>query len=346
MKGFFVVCCLAIALIGQAQDHLWSPDSLSASSPNAAMNKYNRLLQYHEPLMYLTYPVIKPIETRKIPLREGEGLHDFWLEGNFANRFVIHKGKYYNPDLLQRLRFTFDVAITPRLTRDESSPLLPSNNEFGFGLDVLLSSIKGLLKKNTTPAWLTIQLHHYSNGQADSFYIKDENGNERNNYRSGDFSTDFVRILFNVAHISAKDHILSASVGLRNDIDIKGPLGVTSELYHSYGRQRLLFNFQWLKASRLVILNNMLSSKTEKVVKRRQFSFRTEMEYIVGDLSNFPLDNKYRFGAHAYLTYMPSITNEVGFMIHSYVGRDYLNIRYDDVVWVGELGLYMRINKR
>jgi hypothetical protein len=337
---------MVITLIGQAQDNLWSPDTLSTSSPNYGMNRYHKLLQYHEPLMYLTYPTIKPVVKRQIPLREGEGEHNFWLEGNFANRFVIHKGKYYNPGILQRLRFTFDVAITPRLTRDESSPLLPSNNEFGFGLDVLATSLKGLLKANTTPAWFTIQLHHYSNGQADSFFIKDEDGNQRNNYRSGDFSTDFLRILFNVAHISAKDRILSASVGVRNDIDIKGPLGVTAELFRSYGRQRLLFNFQWLKTSRLIILNNLLSSKTKTVVKRRQFSFRTEMEYIVGNLSNFPSDNKYRFGAHAYLTYMPAITNEVGFMIHSYVGRDYLNIRYDDVVWIGELGLYMRINKR
>jgi hypothetical protein len=337
---------MAIALTGHAQDHLWSPDSLSASSPNFAMNRYNQLLQYHEPLMYLTYPIIKPIVTRKIPLRDGEGKNGYWLEGNFANRFIIHKGKYYNPGWLQRLRFTFDVGLTPRLTQDESSPLLPSNNEFGFGLDVLLSSIKSLRKENATPAWFTVQLHHYSNGQADSFFIHDDEGNQRNNYRSGDFSTDFLRVLFNVAHISSKDHILSASVGLRNDIDIKGPLGMSPELDYNYGKQRLLFNFQWIKTSRLVILNNALSSKTKKVVKRRQFSFRTEMEYILGNLSNFPLDKKYRFGAHAYLTYMPAITNEVGFMLHTYMGRDYLNNRYDDIVFVGQLGLYMRINKR
>ena len=70
------------------------------------------------------------------------------------------------------------------------------------------------------------------------------------------------------------------------------------------------------------------------------------MEYIVGDLSNYPYENKYRFGCHAYLTYMPSTTNEVGFLIHGYTGRDYLNIRFDDIVFIGELGLYMRINKR
>jgi len=346
MKWLLIICFLACIPFTKAQDNLWSPDSLSNSSPNFAMNRYNQLLGYHDQLMYLTFPIIKPIETRAIPLRNGEGIDGYWLEGNFANRFVIHKGKYYNPEWLQRLRFTFDVAITPRLTRDESNPVLPSNNKFGLGLDLLLSSIGSLLQERTTPAWLTIQMLHYSNGQADSFFIKDEEGNQRQNYRSGDFSTNSLRILFNLANFSGKGNILSTAIGWQKEIDIKGPLGMTPEMYNSYGKNRLLFSFQWLKASRLVTVNNILSSKTKKVTKQRQFSFRTDMEYIVGDLSDFPLKNKYRLGAHAYITYMPSITNEVGFLIHTYLGRDYLNIRYDDIVFIGEAGLYMRINKK
>lgn len=296
--------------------------------------------------MYLAFPIINPVKTRIIPLRNGEGKDEYWLEGNFANRFIIHKGKYYNPGWLQRLRFTFDVAITPRLTRDESNPMLPSNNKFGLGLDLLLSSIGSLIHERATPAWLTVQLLHYSNGQADSFFIKDETGKQRQNYRSGDFSTNSLRILFNLANIAGRDHVLSTAIGWQKEIDFKGPLGITPEMYNSYGKQRLLFSFQWLKASRLVTVNNVLSSKTKKVTRKRQFSFRTDMEYILGDLSAFPLENKYRLGAHAYITYMPSITNEVGFLIHAYYGRDYLNIRYDDIVFIGEAGLYMRINKR
>ena len=41
---------------------------------------------------------------------------------------------------------------------------------------------------------------------------------------------------------------------------------------------------------------------------------------------------------------MPSVTNEIGFMLHTYVGRDYLNIRFDDIILLGELGLYFRFN--
>lgn len=346
MKWLIIAGCLMYSGVTQAQDVLWSPDTLSTTSPNFAMNRYNQLLGYHDQLMYLTWPYISPVETRVIPLRNGEGKNGYWIEGNFSNRFVIHKGKYYNPELLQRLRFTFDVGLTPRLTRDNSSPLLPSNNKFGFGLDLLLSSVGGLIKPNTTPVWLTVQMHHYSNGQADSFFIKDEEGNQRHNYRSGDFSTDYLRFLLNVANISANDHVISAAVGWQNEVDLKGPLGMSPELDYSYGKQRLLFSFQWLKASRLVTVNNVFSSGTKKVSKKRQFSLRTDLEYIVGDLSAFPLENKHRLGAHAYLTYMPSTTNEVGFMIHTYYGRDYLNIRYDDIVFIGEVGLYMRINKK
>jgi hypothetical protein len=345
MKWLIIAGCLIYTGVTRAQDVLWSPDSLSASTPNFAMNRYNQLLGYHDQLMYLTWPHISPVETRMIPLRNGEGKTGYWLEGNFSNRFVIHKGKYYNPEILQRLRFTFDVGLTPRLTRDSSSPLLPSNNKFGVGLDLLLSPVAALLKERTTPVWLTVQLHHYSNGQADSFFIKDD-GNQRNNYRSGDFSTDYVRLLFNLANISAKDHIISVAAGWQKEVDLKGPLGMSPELDNSYGKQRILFSFQWLKASRLVTINNILSSSTKKVTKKRQFSFRTDLEYIVGNLAQFPLENKHRFGAHAYLTYMPSITNEVGFMIHTFYGRDYLNIRYDDIVFIGEAGLYMRINKK
>jgi hypothetical protein len=334
-----------MAIGSKAQDNIWSPDSLSTTSPNFAMSRYNQLLGYHDPIMYLAFPLIYPLVTRTIPLRNGEGKDNYWLEGNFSNRFVIHKGKYYNPAWLQRLRLTFDVTLTPRLTRDSSSPLLPSNNKFGLGLDILLSPIKGLIKEHATPAWLTVLISHYSNGQADSFFLHD-NGNRRNNYRSGDFSTDYLRIMFNMARIAAGEHVISAAAGWQKEIDFKGPLGMSPELTNNYGKQRLLFSFQWLRASRLVAINNILSTRTKKVVKQRQFSFRTDLEYIMGDLSNFPLQNKYRLGWHTYLTYMPSTTNEVGFLIHTYLGRDYLNIRYDDIVFIGEAGLYVRINRR
>src|SRR5205809_4743118 len=94
-----VITCVTSITICKGQDYLWSPDSVSATSPNFSMNKYNQLLNYHDQMMYLAFPLISPIESKIIPLRDGEGKNGYWLEGNFSNRFIIHKGKYYNPEL-------------------------------------------------------------------------------------------------------------------------------------------------------------------------------------------------------------------------------------------------------
>lgn len=346
LSGIVAYLLLTTGIL-QAQEYFWSADSLAVATPNLAMNRYHQLLGYHDQLMYVTFPVAHPLKTRKIPLRDGEGKDGYWLEGNFTYRFVIHRGKYYNPQILQRLRFTFDASLTPRLTRDNSSPLLPSDNKFGVGMDFLLSSISRLTKDHATPAWLTIQVHHYSNGQADSFYIADD-GVQRNNYRSGDFSTNYARMIFNLAHMSAEKHVISTSLGWQREIDFKGPLGLSPELNRNYGKNRALFSFQWLQVSGLVMRSPVTAAKESatKVAKRRQFSFKTELQYIVGDLADFQGDKKYRLSGHAYLTYMPSVTNEVGFMLHAFAGRDYLNIRFDDIVFIGEAGLFLRINKK
>jgi hypothetical protein len=348
-RFLIIVFCLVISFANAQVSNVWSPDSLSNASPNHAMNRYNGLLGYHDQLMYLAFPVINPTKARRVPLMEGEGKEGYWLEGNFANRFIIHKGKYYNSKFLQRLRFTFDIALTPRLTRDVSSPLLPSNNKFGLGMDFLLSSLKGFNKEHSTPAWLTVQVHHYSNGQADSFFI--DHYFKRNNYRSGDFSTNSLRVLLNLAHLSAERTITSTGAGWQKEIDIKGPFGMSKEFDKSYGRNRLLYYFQWIRVSKLVTRSPSSQSfkakdSTTKIAKRREVSFRTDVEYILGDLSNFPLKRKGRLGWHCYLTYMPSITNEIGFLLHTFTGRDYLNIRFDDIVFIGEAGLFIRINKR
>jgi len=78
----------------------------------------------------------------------------------------------------------------------------------------------------------------------------------------------------------------------------------------------------------------------------RQLAFRSELEYILGDLSKFDGSNKYRVGIHGYLTYVPSTTNEIGFIIHAFWGSDYLNIRFDDVVFIGEVGLFVKFNSK
>ena len=266
------------------------------------------------------------------------------MEGNFAYRFTAYQGKYYSYPFLQHLRFTLDVDLTTRLTRDRSNPLLPSNNKFGLGLDYLLSPLIDLKKEKATLAWTTLQLHHYSNGQADSFFL--EGPVQRNNYANGDFSTNYCRFLFNISRSTFQKSIVTAAIGYQRDLDLGGPLGRNKELLQYYGNNRLLFHFQRTKKPRLATSNYQNRSTAEqdvvKVEVKRQLTYRSDLEYILGDLSRFIGDNKRRLGWHNYLTYMPSVTNEVGFMLHTYLGRDYLNIRFDDVVCITEAGLYVK----
>jgi hypothetical protein len=343
---FLLPCFLVLS--AAAQQYIWAPDSISENQPNFAMDRYHDILRYHDPIMYLAYPVIVPTEDRAVPLEDGEGKNGYLAEAQFGYRFVIIQGKYYSYPLLQRTRLTFDVNLVPRLTNDFSAPILPSNNEFGLGLDFLLSPLSQLAEENSKLLWTTFQLHHYSNGQSDSFFT--EGSVIRNNYRSGDFSTNFGRGTISYAIAPKQKSIFSFTLGFQQEIDLPGPFEKSKELADYYGDQRILFGFQWTQKPSIVSVNyrnrGMQSDEMVKVEKRRQFGFRTELQYILGEMINFPGENKHRFAWHAYLTYMPSVTNEVGFMAHSFLGRDYLNIRFDDIVFIGEIGIYVKFNPR
>jgi hypothetical protein len=319
------------------------PDSAALQDPNYSMQRYQQMLKFHDPYMYLAYPIINPIVDRKLELMDGEGKGGYWAEGNFAYRFSVYNGKYFSRPWQQRLRMTFDVGLTIRLTNDYSSPLLPSNNKFGFGIDYLLSDLRALKNPTTTITWTTLQLHHYSNGQADSFFTSGPI--KRNNYKGGDFSNNYWRALINVARVLKERNVFSTGIGYQHDVDLGGPLSRSVEFKNFYGDNRILLNMQWTRKPlyKTVTYANKSrgSNDSVNVVKRRQLAFRTEFDYILGNLDNFPGTNKYRLGWHSWLTYMPSVTNEVGFIGHTYLGRDYMNIRFDDVVFVAELGIYV-----
>ena len=323
-------------------------DSASQKNPNFVMDRYHETLRHNDPMMYLAFPLIKPILDRGVPLRDGEGKNGYWTEGHFGNRFVIYQGKYFTHPLFQRMRFTFDVSILARLTQDNSNPLLPYSNKFGFGLDFLLSSLQDLNESKGWLVWTTIQLHHYSNGQADSFFLN--TSPKRNNYKTGDFSTNYWRAIINISSNSVNKNFVIAGLGYQHEIDLGGPFSSSKELKGLYGDGRLLFHLHWIRKPMLNTINTVnRGTYNRDIVKRdvrRHFGIRTELEFLTGDLSQFERNNKYRLGWHTWFNYMPSVTNEIGFILHSFVGRDYLNIRFDDVVFVGEAGLYFKFNSK
>lgn len=347
IKPIILFICCQTSLLCAAQHYSRAPDSVLLNDPNFSMERYHELLRYHEPVMYVAFPVVEPITKRNLPLTDGEGKNGYWAEGHFGHRFVLYKGKYYSHPFFQRSRFTFDVSLLSRLTQDNSSPLLPFSGKFGFGLDHLLSGLRQLQKEKGILIWTTIQLHHYSNGQADSFFISESP--RRNNYIGGDFSTNYYRLSLNIANHSTMKDIASASIGYQRQIDLGGQLSASRELKNYYGNERFLFALQWTRKPKLVTTNlrNRSGKATGilKLQKKRQTIFRTELEYINGNLSGFEGEHKGRIGWHNYFTYMPSVTNEVGIIFHTFIGRDYLNIRFDDIIFMAGIGLYVRFNK-
>jgi hypothetical protein len=347
IETFFLVAFFLLSFNSGRQQVLL-PDTSKETNPNHAMEKYHEVLRYHDPYMYRAYPGTKAVIDRRLRLEDGEGKDGYWLEGNLAYRFSIYKGKYYNYKFFQRMRPTLDVDLLVRLTKDYSSPLLPANNKIVLGLDYLFSSLEGLKKEKVILVWTTMQLHHYSNGQADSFFV--DNPEQRNNYRSGDFSTNYFKFLVNVAGTSQQRSIISGGAGYQRQVDLGGPFASSKELEHYYGSDRYLLNFQWTTRPMLRQFsyeNRATTGRdTIQTAKRRQVSFRSEFEYIFRGVSGFVGSNKARPSWHNYFTYMPSVTNEVGFIFHTYLGRDYLNIRFDDVVFVAELGVSVKFNGR
>ncbi|MFZ4930298.1 hypothetical protein [Chryseobacterium sp. Mn2064] len=314
---------------------------------NYPIKKYHQLLSMHDPILYLgVAPYFANTKERLSPLEDKEGKNGYWLEGNMNFRFAFYKGAYYSPKWIQRLRVTFDAGFIVRMTQDSSSPLLPTNNEFGIGADYFLSKFDFSGQK--WHSWFTFQAHHYSNGQSDNPFR--DASNLRNNYKNGDFSTNYLRGIVYFAKPIWTYGIASAGLGYQRDMTFFNPLTITEEMKHgSYGQNRLLLNLQLLRRSTFVITENSdIKPKFTTINKRQKFAFRSEMSYIIdGDLRPLaPTNKKYRFAAHNYIIWYPWEKADIGFIIKHYYGRDYLNIRYDDVIHGIQAGITIDVNKK
>ena len=78
---------------------------------------------------------------------------------------------------------------------------------------------------------------------------------------------------------------------------------------------------------------------------------RTEIGFILGDLDNFRSNllndggNKYRLGARGLFELAPDNHRSVGYFVSVYYGRDYMNIRYDDIIFTTQLGVTLSLDK-
>ena len=206
----------------------------------------------------------------------------------------------------------------------------------------------------------TWQFLHYSNGQDTGFYADKES--LRNDYRTGDFSTNYFLLKVNYAY-RYNGNMVTMGSGIRRDI---GPndngIAFSPEQEHGYGRTRFVGHVQWrskpfwLKAWCLPLFvhrrfedNDRPSChRTYRLREYAEFRARAEVDGILESkeqLPQFPYDKKYRWGTHLWLELNTMRSYSTGFFVHAYYGRDYLNIRYDRVVWLLMGGLSFTIEK-
>lgn len=306
-------------------------------------------------------PYVKPIKERKVSLQPGEGANSeiYLLEADLNLMYPIFWGRTdSNGGSFSKLNmFTFDYGFNFRMTLDTSKPITPPSNKVGFswihniynnytgssfnsyGEDINGEQFK-ITNKNYKFVNLLMQVHHYSNGQSGDSNIT-VGGITRNNYENGDFSTNYIYSQFTFGRYKIPSFsLLQFSMGYRYDFGTEnGALAYSEDQYGAYGRHRLKFILDnWSAIKKFPITNSPVSYHT-----------RIDSQIILDDLSNFEPNNNsnklYRWNVRGMFEVSPKINRSIGFFIAAYYGRDYLNIRYDDIVFVSQLGITLSLDK-
>ncbi len=283
---------------------------------------------------YVSVPYITPIKNRRIPTIQGEGTNNLQLLEAYID---LSYPLFYGKELHNKL-ISLEYTANFRMTLDDSKPLTPGSNHIGLSYYSILNSN---FTKPDVLAFLTtrIQLKHYSNGQAPGFYYFDPNKpNEfRNSYQGGDFSTNYLWLqLTKGKYRQNLGSLHQITGGYRYDMGTDdSTFAYTQEQENSYGRHRLTFSYDY---------------RTKRFNKAYEHHFRLESDYIFGNLDGFKSNlvndtNKYRFNIRTMYEFAPKNHYSVGYFISTYYGRDYLNIRFDDIIFSIQAGITLNLNK-
>ena len=325
--------------------------------------KANERINYGSPFGYIV-----PLSDRRVLLREGEGVNNFYLlEANLDHRFTLNMGRPHAPPWRRRSRTTFDYRVNFRMTLDDSSPIVPYSNDVGLSVEsavwdsyggnifkdklrfrqITYDSLKSLNRMKHRFVTTLIQLHHYSNGQEPGSKFTDSQSETRNDYRKGDFSTNFFRVRLTWSSVNLENHsLLSIGLGIRHDMGSSdGTFVFTPAQDSAYGKKRVEFFSDWY--SGILETYNPIRKRDNKW----QLHTRIDGDLIYDrNLQNFDAnlknDNgKYRLGLNLMAEIRPLSHRSIGYLFHFYTGRDFLNIRYDDIIWTLRFGLTFSLDK-
>jgi len=341
-----------------------------ANSDNSVYTVMQKIWDANRSISYFALPTAVPIEERPIALQEGEGKNGYVFEANLDQSFILKMGRNQQNNRAQTRRWTFDAAFNLRMARDASNPLLPSSNRVGIGFDKIfynsycnwrdLRGLSGRQSEKLTENFVQKEkpLHvwyisghamHYSNGQPPGFYL--DSTIRRNDYLEGDFSTNFLRGTLTYSYLARNRNLLTINAGYQWDSQWSDFFRFAPEMVNSYGQHRVIgyVQYRFLGTTNKVRkwadyrYNPQLNLKLKRYWELRS---RLEFEYILDeDLSNFRHANKHRLNTHLYFQFSYLNWRTFGLMAHFFYGRDYLNVRYDDIVFSSQFGVTFNLNK-
>ncbi len=376
----------------------FAPEDLSLHVPPSHIGYYEysdhtvysameKLILCNQPLSYVSpLPYFKGID-RKLNLKDGEGTTDLEiLEGNIDLLYPLVGGRPQSSDRRRRFKLSFHYNPTLRMYNDFSSPIVPTNQKVGFQAYYIVHNNYShpqqckRCEENTPDGnyfdnrhwhfdhhldmqYVIVNTMHFSNGQNASQTLNDSTEKFRNNYVSGNFSTNFINANYVFTRMKLNHTIKSASAGIQLDGKVGGPLDYDPHQINKYGQVKFIGMFQFqsrLKSFKTSqgtpkcvswTVYDSTSCDTCSVLKRLDVKklysnrIRLEWEYIVGNVSLYPHSNKARLGVHFYDEFQPLKWRSSNLFVHLYYGRDYMNVRYDDIIYSVMAGVTFQLPK-
>lgn len=378
MKTIFLSLLCFITALGFSQQTInttnFSPITKITRYPTlndtSTFSIIREIWKTNQDFTYITFPIVKSIGERRINLQQKEGKQGYKFEANLNFRLPLFKPNENTGAFMNISRFTLDYHSNFRMTADSSSPLTPPTQEVGLGYDINIWNNKqrafsSLFKGDTfkEPSTigaiksfsLTLQMHHYSNGQPPGFFIYSSDSSDssevRNDYSRGDFSTNFIKVsgLYNI--LTPKNNLWSFTTWGRFDGRFYG-FEFTPDQQYRFGQNRAGVSIDFLSKPQMRNKTKTWVQKGKQLTIKKAFVFqaRLSIETIIGKLHLFDANltstnNTYRTNINIDLRYLPLNSSSISIFTKFYIGRDYLNIRYDDIIWTSQLGISVPLNR-
>lgn len=334
-----------ISFVQFGKEHPLAKPRVKALAPGEGGDGY-----VAEPCLSFRFPVLQKRMLRKIMI------------DTVAEK---EKDMFIRP-LMGYTRVLLNYHFHTKIKKTRSSPILPPTNSFGIQLDRMLylkrlqhpedkpfgagvrnafqfkKTVHGYFdEENLFFVYLSLILHHYSNGQDGPELLRAQN---RGNYLDGNFSTNFFYPRVTTCWTDKKNWLYHFTLGFQREIGRSdGFLSLEkTQSDRRYGMNRLNYGFQ--------ARGNFRLDKAKTWVGRQlnffEWRVRTEVAHILDeDLSNYPYGQKYRSDYHLFLEVNHVYVRSLGLFAHFYWGRDPLNIRYDDPIRFMKFGITIDADK-